>query len=308
MTGLIGHLAYRLQASRIKELDISLVARRYQVMTNSLGKTALPFRLHIRLLITFSGLGAPNLIPVLALGVYAATLSNSGQTLSLYQAFTALSFVVLITFPIGVLLQTAPLLVMALASLNQIDTYVRREQNSDPNVRSDVQASRQSTEKAVSSTTPKSSDIFAALDCSLKYPSSKGLVLRELNFSATRSAFTFILGPSASGKTTLLEALLGELQPCTGSMSRAADAQDVAYMAQTPWIRNTSVKSNIVQGLSFDEKWYAEVIHAVALDKDLHQISRDQMGSAGAALSGGQKQKVVSCLHAFESRLADVSS
>lgn len=47
----------------------------------------------------------------------------------------------------------------------------------------------------------------------------------------------------------------------------------------------------------FDEAWYTMVIHACALEKDFEQLpdgDQSMVGSRGIALSGGQRQQLVS--------------
>jgi len=53
-----------------------------------------------------------------------------------------------------------------------------------------------------------------------------------------------IFGPVASGKTALLQALLGELDHNEGELIRAD--QPVAYCSQTPWLQSMSIRENIL--------------------------------------------------------------
>lgn len=225
-------------------------------------------------------------------------LKGKGETLTLYGAFSALSYIVLITFPMMVLLQTAPLLVIAFSSLKQIDQYLHGENSAPENDSSTLSIPSHDSEKRQELAPPITPSgvrhMFSLLDCTVGRDPTKDAILQDLNFKIAKSAFTYIIGPSSSGKTTLLEAILGELPLSGGSITRAIGKSDVAYAAQTPWIRNASVKSNIVQDSPMDEEWYFEVVRAVALERDLKEISRGPVGVGGTGLSGGQRQKVVS--------------
>lgn len=77
-----------------------------------------------------------------------------------------------------------------------------------------------------------------------------------------------------SGKSSILAALLGEMSKVQG---RVMVSGTIAYVPQTPWIMNTTLKENILFGRDFDQKWYDRVIDACALRHDLSktiEISR----------------------------------
>lgn len=70
----------------------------------------------------------------------------------------------------------------------------------------------------------------------------------------------------------------------------------IAYCGQRPWLRNTSIRKNIIGPNPFDPVLYEVVLNSCALNQDLQQLpNRDLtiVGINGAKLSGGQKHKVV---------------
>lgn len=70
---------------------------------------------------------------------------------------------------------------------------------------------------------------------------------------------------------------------------------NVAYVPQQAWIRNCSLRDNILFGLPFDSKKYKQVIHACALKADIDILSagdQTEIGEKGINLSGGQKQRI----------------
>ncbi|CAG0894912.1 unnamed protein product [Darwinula stevensoni] len=70
---------------------------------------------------------------------------------------------------------------------------------------------------------------------------------------------------------------------------------DVAYVPQEAWIRNASIKDNVLFGKSWNETFYEEIVAACALEQDLAQLPAGdltEIGGKGINLSGGQKQRV----------------
>ena len=68
-----------------------------------------------------------------------------------------------------------------------------------------------------------------------------------------------IVGPTGSGKTSLLLALLGEMHfiaPGVDSWFSLPREGGVAYAAQEPWVMNETIRDNIVFGEEFDEERY----------------------------------------------------
>ena len=99
-----------------------------------------------------------------------------------------------------------------------------------------------------------------------------------------------VVGPVGSGKSSYIQALLGELPKVNGSLSVGGS---IAYVAQEAFIVNTTVRENIIFGKPFDMAKYRAVLEASALMPDLHQFAagdRTEIGERGVNLSGGQKQ------------------
>jgi hypothetical protein len=72
-------------------------------------------------------------------------------------------------------------------------------------------------------------------------------------------------------------------------------AGNMAYVPQTAWCQNMSLKDNIVFGQPFDQERYNRVIHACALELDLQILpagDQSKAGLRGINLSGGQRQRL----------------
>jgi ATP-binding cassette subfamily C (CFTR/MRP) protein 1 len=119
------------------------------------------------------------------------------------------------------------------------------------------------------------------------------IVLRDLNLTITKG-IAMIIGPVGSGKSALIESILGQASLkgglTTGPLSK------VGYCSQTPWIMSDTIQQNITGGSAFDQKWYDFTILACGLEEDIQNIPGGDMyraGSKSVSLSGGQKQRVV---------------
>ena len=117
-----------------------------------------------------------------------------------------------------------------------------------------------------------------------------------LEFHLKCGELAVLMGPVGSGKSTILRAILSELQPEHGTVS--ISDRRIAFCAQDPWIMNISLQQTITgfaMDSAIDEQWYKDVIHACALAEDFAMFPEgDQSvpGSKGLTLSGGQKQRL----------------
>ena len=129
----------------------------------------------------------------------------------------------------------------------------------------------------------------------------------DLRFRVGR--LNIIVGPTGSGKTSLLMALLGEMTLVQGAVflpgghSREELRKDpetglsesIAYCAQQAWLANDTIKQNILFASPFEESRYKSVISACALERDLEILDKGDstlVGEKGITLSGGQKQRI----------------
>lgn len=140
--------------------------------------------------------------------------------------------------------------------------------------------------------------------------SAESFRLIDMNVDFHIEKLNVIAGPTGSGKTSVLMALLGEMQLLEGAvylpggMSDRNDlpvdpatglTESVAYCAQEAWLVNATIKDNILFAADFDEDRYEEVIKACALERDLEILDAGDLtmvGEKGISLSGGQKQRI----------------
>ncbi|KAJ7270116.1 multidrug resistance-associated ABC transporter [Mycena haematopus] len=128
--------------------------------------------------------------------------------------------------------------------------------------------------------------------------------LKDLSIVFPQGELTVVTGPTASGKTALLMAVLGEMTTLNGRIIMAKNTSKIdaygnmhaiSYAAQSPWLRHQSIKDNILFGYPLDEARYDEVIECCALRPDLDMLEdgdATEIGEKGVSLSGGQKARV----------------
>ncbi|KAJ3412846.1 hypothetical protein HDV05_000187 [Chytridiales sp. JEL 0842] len=128
-------------------------------------------------------------------------------------------------------------------------------------------------------------------------------VLKDLDFEFPRSPGLFcVVGPTSSGKSSILLALLGELRTLKGTTrcsplnpTSQQTIPPIAYVAQSPWLQNDTIRANILFNTPFDPVRYHQVIEACALQPDLDSFEAGDMtevGESGKTLSGGQRSRV----------------
>lgn len=117
-------------------------------------------------------------------------------------------------------------------------------------------------------------------------------VLQDINIHMREGELTAIVGRVGSGKSSLIHAILGEMKKVNGDVSLSGS---VAYVAQTAWIFNDTLRNNIIFGEEFNEKLYRKALRVSALEQDIEILPAGDMtaiGEKGINLSGGQKQRV----------------
>ncbi|KAJ1553509.1 hypothetical protein HK405_007699, partial [Cladochytrium tenue] len=137
-------------------------------------------------------------------------------------------------------------------------------------------------------------------------PSKPRLTLRDIELAIPSGALVAIVGSVGSGKSSLLSALVGELQPAAANASVSL-ASAPQYAPQQPWMLNATVRDNVLFNRPFNKTAYARCLAACALERDLSVLpggDRAEIGERGINLSGGQKQRVSLARVAYGAALA----
>lgn len=275
ISGLAVPIETLIQQLRIQELDVG--SRFRQIMCWALTSAYTP----------------QTLAPVLAFALTSRSLDAA-------RVFTSLSFVLLVTEPFGMILQGLPTVISAFACLDRVQNFLEkppREEFREPLTVVSEKSSLTSKDGEV--------DSFVIDAASLGWGDTK-FALPNMRLSVPKSKLTIIVGPVASGKSTLCKALLSELPHRAAGSSLRFDLRTpdgrlrrIGYCDQTPFLFNATVRDNIVGPTgpkeAFDEARYRQAIEAAMLLPDLAllpQGDRTKVGSNGITLSGGQKQRV----------------
>ncbi len=126
--------------------------------------------------------------------------------------------------------------------------------------------------------------------------------LKEINLKIKPGEFVCIVGRVGSGKSALLQTLLGEVRCSKGSLRSNGS---MAYVSQHAWIVSDTIRQNVVLGGDGSEELYQRVISASGLSSDLKTLPKGdltEIGERGVNLSGGQKQRVSLARAAYAER------
>ena len=124
-------------------------------------------------------------------------------------------------------------------------------------------------------------------------------VLEDIEMKVQRGRLVGILGKIGSGKSSLINSLIGETivlkDGPSPSKTRIFIQASLSLVSQQPWIQNATVKNNILFGKPFNKRAYMQAIQYACLKDDLLQFQdgdETMIGEKGATLSGGQRLRI----------------
>ncbi|XKL66417.1 hypothetical protein PGB90_009837 [Kerria lacca] len=116
--------------------------------------------------------------------------------------------------------------------------------------------------------------------------------LKNINLTIRKGELITIIGQVGSGKSSLLNVILGELQISEGKFETYGT---ISYSSQSPWIFGGTIRQNILLSENFEKSRYEEVVKVCALSKDFKDLPNGDLtlvGERGSTLSGGQKSRI----------------
>lgn len=228
--------------------------------------------------------------PAITFAAFAIVqLVSGGEPLNVVQAFTSLSLLSILISPVSELVTIPHNLGSAIGCLDRIQEYLVKEK------RVDYRTILPSGE--ANGTSP----LIKVSGGSFGWTADKP-ILHDLDLAVQPSSLTILVGAVGSGKSTLLKSLVGETYRISGAVDYRSSL-DVVYCDQDPWILNQSIKDNIIGAAKYEPQFYQKVIEACQLEEDLVLLPKGDetlVGSSGAALSGGQKHRIVSARDSTE--------
>nr|XP_020463909.1 multidrug resistance-associated protein 1-like [Monopterus albus] len=225
---------------------------------------------------TFTWVCAPFLVALSTFSVYV--LINEHNVLDAEKAFVSLALFNILRFPLNVLPMVISSIVQASVSLKRLRVFLSHEELQEDSV-----------ERKAAVGSPHSISI---VDGVFSWSKTESPTLKRLNVCIPEGSLVAVVGHVGSGKSSLLSALLGEMERLEGTV---AVKGSVAYVPQQAWIQNSTLKDNIIFGQERREAWYQSVVEACALQPDLEILpagDKTEIGEKGVNLSGGQKQRV----------------
>ncbi|UNI17048.1 hypothetical protein JDV02_003426 [Purpureocillium takamizusanense] len=232
-----------------------------------------------------------NLAPVLTFAAYVIiALFWRNESLLAEKAFTSIALISLLTAPVVMFVQGLPIVIQCISSFDRIQEYCnyggKAADTDEPSMNSD--SGHYYDEPGA-----RGQRNFA-------WRRGGKAVLKDVSLTLMPGTITALMGSVGSGKSALIQSLLGELSEGQSATSGPADNPlarngGAAYCSQEPWLENGTIRQNIIGAFPYDEPWFHTVVRSCCLDADLNQLSQRDfttVGSKGHNLSGGQKQRV----------------
>ncbi|XP_067646235.1 probable multidrug resistance-associated protein lethal(2)03659 isoform X3 [Eurosta solidaginis] len=116
--------------------------------------------------------------------------------------------------------------------------------------------------------------------------------LFDIDLKVKPHTLVAVVGPVGSGKSSLIQVILGELPIESGSINVHGT---YSYASQEPWLFTGTIRENILFGLPMDKSRYRMVLTRCALEHDFDLLpygDKTIVGERGASLSGGQKARI----------------
>ena len=212
---------------------------------------------------------------------FAVFVMTQDRPLSTEIVFPALTLFNLLTFPLAILPMVITSIIEASVAVGRLtDFFTAPELQPDAVLRpeSEVEAG---------------DEAVRIVDGRFTWDNSQDRnVLENITFSARKGELSCIVGRVGAGKSSFLQTMLGDLYKIRGEVVVRGK---VAYVAQSAWVMNASVRENIVFGYRWDKEFYDKTVKACALLEDFASLpdgDQTEVGERGISLSGGQKTRL----------------
>ncbi|XP_014813456.1 PREDICTED: canalicular multispecific organic anion transporter 1 isoform X2 [Calidris pugnax] len=217
---------------------------------------------------------APFLVSLASFAVYV--LVDENNILDAQKAFTAISLFNVLRFPMAMLPLVLSSLVQTNVSTARLERYLGGEDM-------DTSAIHHN---------PIAGSAVRFSEATFTWEQDGNAAIRDVTLDIVPGSLVAVVGAVGSGKSSLVSAMLGEMENVKGHINIQGS---LAYVPQQAWIQNATLKDNILFGSELDEARYQQVIKACALLPDLALLpagDQTEIGEKGINLSGGQKQRV----------------
>lgn len=151
-------------------------------------------------------------------------------------------------------------------------------------------------------------DRINIIDIYFRYAEDAPWVLNGVNIEIKKGSRVGFMGKTGGGKSTLLDIVMGLLEPTNGSLeidgqkigrqNKAAWQKRIAHVPQAIYLTDGTISENIAFGMASENIDYKRVYEAAAKAQLLPFIEglaenfETHVGERGVKLSGGQKQRI----------------
>jgi ATP-binding cassette subfamily C (CFTR/MRP) protein 1 len=218
-------------------------------------------------------------------------VKDSETELSFNRLYGSLSALKLVASPLMTLLQAIPVFQVSYASLERLQTFLE-----DDLMSHGLSMTVSSLVVRGTELKPLASAHLQDLAISLEkanFAIDGNHLLFDLTTHCHPATLTIVVGKVGSGKSVFLRSLVGEAEHLSGRFTYSSTGS--AFCDQQVWLRNATIRENIVEESMFDEACYKEILWSCGLLQDLQEMKEADytlIGSKGMILSGGQKNRV----------------
>ncbi|KAK3180626.1 hypothetical protein K4F52_007976 [Lecanicillium sp. MT-2017a] len=219
--------------------------------------------------------------------------------------FTTLAIIGLVALPLGHVMAGFPRLAGALGCFLRVEAYLLLPEKQEQ--RTILNEGRAKDPEPLSLTEKEGSVWMPAevqhadtetfpiefINASIAPSTGKDAVVCGISVRIARGKLTVMVGRTASGKSTILRAMIGEAEITQGVVQ--LEHCHIAYCGQDPWIMNATIQENIVGNCILDLEWLKTILYVCCLQEDIDAFTKGLetlAGSGGLHLSGGQRQRI----------------
>ena len=148
---------------------------------------------------------------------------------------------------------------------------------------------------------------FELANITFKYPGTNKNIFEKINIEIHKGQIIGIAGESGTGKTTLVDLILGLISPTNGFLAYNDSKLEsgnlskwqskIGYLPQDYFLFNDTIVKNIIieDDVKFDKDFFNSVLKKAKLDKLIDNLEDGYdtiIGENGIRLSGGQRQRI----------------
>jgi ABC-type multidrug transport system fused ATPase/permease subunit len=105
-------------------------------------------------------------------------------------------------------------------------------------------------------------------------------VLKDIDLEVEAGQLVMVVGAVGSGKSSVISAILGELEPAKGVVKLMPNAT-VSYVAQGAWLMNATLRENITFVSEYQQHKYDMIVEAAGLLQDLAELPNSDQTEIG---------------------------